>query len=263
MQKFIKCQSLKNDFVLLDWLTKNSGSVSKTISSKNWPKTVRQMCDRYLGIGADGVLILFANNKKQLEIKIFNADGSDGGRCLNGLRCVAYYLQSPGILQMGGYSTKFAYDGKDVITQVGGFDYQRMVEIAIDAEPLIGNKVEVGNPHFVIFDSCSREWLSKNSKKIAKAAKFANGANIEFVSFNQAKKAYDVLVHERGAGFTMACGTGGVAIMGTLYKLGKIKIGEKILLNMPGGILTSYINKNGEVVQQAPAEITFTGEWPR
>jgi diaminopimelate epimerase len=270
MQKFIKCQSLQNDFVLLDWLTKNPSAINKTFKSKNWSKTVSKMCDRHLGIGADGVLIVYQNANKQLETKIFNADGSDGERCLNGLRCAAMYMlsvgagfprPSPNTISMGGHLTKFEYKNKDIITYVGGFNYQGIVEIKIDGKAIVGSKVDVGNPHFVVFDQCSEEWLGKHAKAIAKAAKFSKGVNIEFVNFNKNKKCYDILVHERGAGFTKACGTAGVAIMGTLYTLGKIKAKQQILLNMPGGILKTYITPAGEVVQQAPAELVFSGEW--
>lgn len=267
MQKFVKCHSLQNDFVLLDWLEKSPRQVEQITNHKSWVTTVKSMCHRYLGIGADGVLILFKNQNQQLTAKIYNSDGSDGTRCLNGLRCLAHYLNiyynslSQKQIFMGGHLTKFAAKGKEIVTHVGGFDCQEEVKLNIGGKHFIGNKIDVGNPHLVIFAKHNPLWLTQHAKAIASAAKFPNGANIEMVIFDRAKKTYEILVYERGVGLTMACGTGGVAVLAALFKQGKIKAGENILLKMPGGLLKTKVSAKGEVTQQAAAQIVFAGVW--
>ena len=128
---FFKYQSLGNDFILLDWLDE-----SKYDFDANWSKLVQCLCDRHYGIGADGVLII-RKNGSELESLIFNADGSYGDKCLNGLRCVAHYLviqknYPPKLEIFMGNKLMQCEVGTKVTINVGQANYQKQQQIQFD-----------------------------------------------------------------------------------------------------------------------------------
>ena len=133
MIKLYKYESLGNDFVLLDWFDR-----SESINS-DW---IRQRCDRQDGIGADGVLIL--RNKNQPQVQMFNADGTDGQSCFNGVRCAAYHL-----VNQRNFPKNFTLEMLRLIDcevvdnlvtiNVGKADYKKLHQIKIANKTLSGH----------------------------------------------------------------------------------------------------------------------------
>ncbi|MGD9153303.1 MAG: diaminopimelate epimerase [Gammaproteobacteria bacterium] len=245
--KFYRYQSLGNDFILLDWL--------ECEDSIN-PDWIRQNCDRRNGAGADGILVL--QNKNHPRVRIFNADGSDGQSCFNGVRCAAYHLVSqrnfPQTFKLKMQRLINCEVIKNLITiNVGKVSYKKPHQILIANKILSGHIVDVGNPHFVILEKIDLSWLQKYGHAIENHQDFPGRTNVEFVWRNA--NNYYALVYERGCGITKACGTGAAAIVQTLFHQNEITCNQKISIQMPGGVLQTYLDDNESVIQVAQAEI--------
>lgn len=243
--KFFKYQSLGNDFILLDWMECDAQAINP-----NW---IKENCDRQNGIGADGMLIL---KNKTPEILMFNSDGTDGQKCLNGLRCAAHYLVAqkkfPQKFMITMQNPMHCEVCENLVTiNIGKADYQKPHEIRVGGKILRGHIVDVGNPHFVVLKKIDLAWLQKYGRKIANHADFPARTNVEFVWGD--KNNYNALVYERGCGITKACGTGAAAIMKTLHQQNKIVPTQKIFIQMPGGTLQSYLDNDESITQIAPA----------
>ena len=256
--EFLKYQSLGNDFVLLDYL-----SQPKPEFDPNWFQLVQQLCDRHFGIGADGVLLISLNSQDQLEANIFNADGSNGDKCLNGLRCVADYLVKhknyPESLDIFMGDKLMACEVDDQVTiNVGTANYVREQKLAIADKNFIGHVIDVANPHLVIFEEIECEWLQQYGAEMEQHPDFPDQTNVEFVW--PTKDSYQVLIYERGVGMTLACGTGAAAVMQALLHLNEIKSSDTVNIQMPGGIIKSHI-ENNEIIQIAPANLVFSGTY--
>jgi diaminopimelate epimerase len=242
--KFCKYQSLGNSFVLLDWIERRD-SVS--------PGWIKQTCNQQK---VDGVLIL--QNQDYPQVQMFNADGSDGQSCFNGVRCAAYHLASK-----RNFPQKFKLKMQRLIDceviknsitiNVGKVNYKKPHQIQVANKILRGHIVDVDNPHFVILEKIDLNWLQKYGHKIENHKDFPNRTNVEFVWKDGT--SYHALVHERGCGITKACGTGAAAIVQTLFHQNKITCNQKISIQMPGGVLQTYLDGDESIIQIAQAEM--------
>ncbi|MCK4870371.1 MAG: diaminopimelate epimerase [Gammaproteobacteria bacterium] len=255
--KFIKAQSLGNDFIIFDMLTVEAIELDNVLMAPAWTGFVRDICRRDNSGGADGVLVI-RHNQEQIEVAMFNPDGSYAEKCLNGLRCVAWYLHginyfSDGInLLMGGDFVYAEVNENEIILRLQNAKFFGEQEVVLNGESIKGYVVDVGNPHFVILNNYSQDWIRSFSEEIATHELFPRQTNVEFVSGSS--DVFDIAVYERGAGFTLACGSGAAATMLVLLQLKKIREKEVVTLRMPGGELRSWI-ENGVVTQCAGAEI--------
>jgi diaminopimelate epimerase len=236
---FIKYQSLGNDFIIISGPSFSGEQAAR-------------LCDRHYGIGADGILFLNGHS-----VEVINSDGSKGGLCLNGLRCVAHYLaggsSSTVALSMAGRDFKCIVNKNSVTSYVG-----KVLSIQeVHAAGFAGYYTDIGNPHFIVFEEISSEKLEIVGSKLQHDPAFPAGINVEFVW--QTQDGYKTLVYERGCGQTLACSSGASAIMQTLQQIKKITLEEIIKLEMSGGTLTSWIDAHGIVVQQADASPVFSG----
>lgn len=280
LKHFIKYQSLGNDFVVYDWYKKPLVFVQNTLKDAGWSQFVCDICDRYFGVGADGVLIIKSAAESSFpEMLIFNADGSQAQMCLNGLRCVAHYLfthhgvQKSFKIKIGQQvvdclvvESKNKKDSLEVVTSVPGAVYGEKTEIQITAGRFEGHVVSVGNPHFVILQKVEQHWLADHGKELECHAYFPQRTNVEFVWEDAetalpsgVSKAYRLMVYERGVGITLACGSGATATLWALYTLGMVKQGEQVLLTMPGGPLIGSVDQNNNIVLHASAVMVMTG----
>lgn len=242
--KYYKYESLGNDFILLDWL-EHRGSIN--------PDWIKQTCDQQK---VDGILIL--QYKNQPEVQIFNVDGTDGQSCFNGIRCAAYHL-----VKQRNFPKEFELKMQRLINcevldnlvtiNVGKVNYKKSHQIQIANKILRGHIVDVGNPHFVVLEKVNLNWLQKYGHEIEHHKDFPNRTNVEFVWGDE--NHYHVLVHERGCGITQACGTGAAAVAQTLYHQNKITCNQKISIQMPGGILQTYLDDNESIIQIAQAKM--------
>ncbi len=282
---FTKLQGAGNDFIL----------VETSDMHHDWSQMAVAMCDRHLGVGADGLLLLRPSDIADFRMSIFNADGSESNACGNGLRCLARYVLEKGLISAGthqmlaetisgmrkielhkiggevaniqvgmGAPKLEAKDIPVVLEQAEGeiVDIKSMLgySITVEDRELLLNLVSIGNPHAVYFwhHPVSDFLLSQLGPKVEQLAIFPNGVNFE-VARVISRQQIEARVWEKGVGETLACGSGACAITVAAQLYGYID--NKVNIKLPGGILSVEWDGVGEVLLSGPAEIVFTGEW--
>jgi diaminopimelate epimerase len=243
--RFTKMQGCGNDFVVVD------GAADLTAAR------VRELCDRRLGIGADGVLVIGAKRDRCWPVTIHNADGSLGESCGNGARCLARYLLD----RHGGDALELSFAGGDVKARrdrtgiaIEFASPHSPQPIAVDG--MRGYRVRLGNPHVVLFvpDPSTADLPSL----AAAARKAAGEANVEIARV-LAPDLIVLRVDERGVGETLACGTGACATVAAAAS--DQRMAERVTVRVPGGDL--FVRAGPRVFELAgPAEYVFEGSTP-
>lgn len=273
MFDFFKYQSLGNDFIVLDFLNKTNAYIDVFLNPQKWPALAKKLCDRHFGIGADGILIIRYREKREIEALLYNADGSSGFFCLNGLRCIAHYL----VTQRNQAASLSMIMNKKAITaqakKIGQVvnvslslpkpHYQGMQVLTIHRKKITGHIIDAGNPHFVIFDEIDPSWLAQYGHKIESNPFFPQKTNVEFIwpDTTSSTPTYHLLVFERGCGMTLACGSGAAAAMTALAEQGEIKPGKTVTFKMQGGDLGSFIDAEETLHQEALTQFIFKGNY--
>jgi diaminopimelate epimerase len=284
---FIKMQGAGNDFVML----------KPEIVDLEWSQLAQSMCNRRFGIGADGLILALPSKIADLRMRIFNPDGSEAETCGNGLRCLGKYavinkLVNPGARQIsietipGVRKIKLGYNRSEISQiQVGigvprfsvrdiplrvesgkskKFDMNPILDypLIVDDTSLSLSFVSMGNPHAVHFiaNEISEFPLSELGPQVENHPLFPKRINFEIARVMNRQKI-EVRVWERGAGETLACGTGAcaVAVAAHLHDY----IDDKVDIILPGGTLNIEWDGRGEVLMSGPAEVVFRGEWPQ
>ncbi len=273
LKNFIKYQSLGNDFILFDWYKKPSSYLHNELGADAWTSTIASLCNRRYGVGADGVLIITTCPEQGApELLIFNADGSPGDSCLNGLRCVAQYLfvhhhfPEHFTIKMGAMMVECAVrnGGADIITRLCA--PQCAGQKSLDS--ITGHVVTVGNPHFIIMAQQTLSWLEQHGPLLESASVFPNRTNVECAWPSPTQPllpdvtvSYNMIVYERGCGITLACGSGAAALTGLLHSLGRITYDQKVEICMPGGLVVTWLDAEGYVNVQASAQLVYKGSF--
>lgn len=272
---FVKMHGLGNDFVFVD--VRETPLPDPEGFSKKFG-------DRRFGIGADQILLVGAPTEKgaDLRMDIYNQDGSRVEMCGNGIRCFAKYVADrailkkdvlevetlagiirPRILKDGRIEVDMGeprLEGEQIPVKLSGRVVAR--EVAVGGETRKMTCVSMGNPHAVFFvDDVSKIDLEKVGPKIETDPLFPRKTNVEFVQVQG--DALLTRVWERGAGITLACGTGAcaVAVAAALEK----RAGRKSTVRLPGGDLSiEWRESDNRVYMTGPAEEVYRGEveWP-
>ena len=282
---FTKMQGAGNDFIIVE-----AGDIDQ-----NWPQMALAMCDRHFGIGADGLLLLLPSDKADFRMRIFNPDGSEAEACGNGLRCLAKYaldnkIANPRAHQIlietaagirmvkigkaEGKVTKIQvsmgapkFSAKDIPAAIkpikgNSVDIKPILDypVTIEGKELLLDFVSMGNPHAVYFGQypVSNFPLSRLGPRVEQHKIFPNRVNFEVACIIN-RQQIEARVWERGAGETLACGTGACAIAVAARLHGYID--NKVDIKLPGGILNIEWDGTGEVFLSGPAEVVFTGKW--
>ncbi len=257
-----------NDFV---FLTRDN------FTSAVSPKLARRLLDRHFGIGGDQLLILDARNKKKPSLLIYNSDGSQAEMCGNGVRAVAFYLN-----RFKGFKNNFVLTTKAGPIGIGYNDGKIEVDMGmpiLDGEriptqakgpvtnfPLKVNRevfkiysASMGNPHCVIYVNDVDKYPVKTvGSLIEKHPFFPKRVNVEFVQV-LSRGHVKARVWERGAGETLACGTGACAIGVLSSWVGKT--GRNVKVDLPGGRLGVRWGDDQHVYLTGPAEVSFQGQF--
>jgi diaminopimelate epimerase len=263
---FDKYEGTGNDFIVLD--------------AARWPESnlsvegVRALCDRHTGIGGDGVLWVAPNlSTREARLIIRNADGSRPEMCGNGVRCVVAWLADRGMLKPGESVTVQSDAGPRRSTLLGGNGTTWHVEVDMGtahvapaeeaqagvAPPFDVYPVDVGNPHGVVFDAVPDTMAALRA--VSKLPVFPHGVNVEFVT--REGEGFRVRVHERGVGWTRACGTGACAVAAAAVRKGLAPPGIPIAITLDGGTLTVVVEPHSARVRMTgPARRVFSGELP-
>ena len=264
---FWKMHGLGNDFIVLD--SRRTGYVPQ-------PAVAARLCHRRFGIGADQVLILLRSKKADYRMVILNADGGEVEMCGNGIRALALFLRRRRISRKSRFRIETLAGiivpeviGKQVRVDMGEpiFEPSR-IPVALPEAPLNRplevdcnrfqvTAVSMGNPHCVIpVDQVDQVPLDQLGPKIEHHPWFPRRANVEFVQVLN-RRHLKVRVWERGAGATLACGTGACASLVALVKLGLAE--RKATVSLPGGDLQIEWAKSNRVLMTGPAEMVFQG----
>jgi len=275
--KFTKMHGAGNDYVYVNGFEEQP---------EDPEGLARRVSDRHFGIGSDGLILILPSERADLRMRIFNADGSEAQMCGNGVRCVAKYAWDHGLVRHreltvetgAGILTLQLFPGADEriervrvnmgaprltradLPMTGAADRRAVdVELAVNGEVFRATCVSMGNPHCVIYvDDVEHFPVADVGPLIEHHAWFPERINVHFVQVLSATEVRQ-RTWERGAGETLACGTGAAAVCVSGVLTGR---GDRsLLVHLPGGELRMEWAADGDVYMTGPATEVFSGEW--
>ncbi|HCU25185.1 MAG TPA: diaminopimelate epimerase [Deltaproteobacteria bacterium] len=261
-------QGLGNDFIVVNCLEENCPELAARAA---------QLCDRRFGIGCDQLLVIRPSERADFKMEIFNNDGSQVEMCGNGIRCVAQYLAKHGATTKSELAIETLagiirprllgdrvevdmgepiLDGKKIPTTLEG----KIVDnpLTVDGRHLRITCVSMGNPHCVIFvEDTAQAAVTALGPILEKHPMFPKRVNVEFAQVLSPSEIA-LRVWERGAGETLACGTGASATLVAAVITGKAQ--REAVLHLKGGDLQiRWSEKNNRVYMTGPGEEVFSG----
>lgn len=273
--KFTKMQGLGNDYIYVNCMEYNIPEPSKV---------AKMVSDRHFGIGSDGLVLILPSNVSDFKMRMFNSDGSEAEMCGNAIRCVGKFVYDNALtnktiitietlagiktLEMSAKAGKIdsvkvdmgepILTPKDipVLSEKNIFLAQ---EVKTDVGTFTATCVSMGNPHAVIYvDDVDSLELEKIGSKIENHALFPRKINAEFVKIID-RNTLQMRVWERGAGETLACGTGACAVLvaSVLNNVSDRKATVKLL---GGDLFIEWSEKDNHVYMTGPAVKVFEGE---
>jgi len=279
--RFVKMHGLGNDFVLVDRLKADGAEPA-------WPDLARAMCHRRLGIGADGLLLVLPSRVGDVRMRMFNPDGSEAEHCGNGIRCLARYareqhglggeeLRVETLAGLNRIGFEHGPDGTPLMRVDMGparlrgleipttLDLERVIDqpLEVEGERLAISAVSMGNPHAIAFlpdeAAVARFPLERLGPQVEHHPLFPARTNFEVAAVLDPHRVR-MRVWERGAGITLACGTGACATAVAAMVKGLAR--SPVTVHLPGGDLRIEWSGTGSVFMTGPATYVFTGEWP-
>jgi diaminopimelate epimerase len=275
--KFTKMHGAGNDYVYVDGFTErvdDPAGLAQAVS------------DRHFGVGGDGLILILPSAVADVRMRIFNADGSEAEMCGNGLRCVAKYAYDHGLVDRleltietgagllavamvtnaaGRVERVRVNMGRPRLTRaeipMSGPPEQRVIdqELTVLDRTLRINCVSMGNPHCVVFvDDVANFPVATYGPAIEHHPLFPRRTNVEFVQVLNPGEVRQ-RTWERGAGETLACGTGAAAV--TVAGLLTGRTGHRLLNHLAGGDLEMAWDGTGEVIMTGPAVEVFSGDF--
>lgn len=275
--RFTKMHGLGNDYVYVNCLKEKI---------ENPPAAARFVSDRHFGIGSDGLIMINPSEKADFEMEMYNADGSRGEMCGNGIRCVAKYVYDYGLTDktsisvetLGGikYLELTVKDGKTELVKVdmgrpeleagkipvmteNPLDHVIDAPIVVDGAEYRMTGVSMGNPHAVVYvEDVKGLEIEKIGPKFENHERFPQRINTEFVRVIN-RSTVEMRVWERGSGETLACGTGAcaVAVSCILNGLTDRQVTVKLL---GGDLKIEWDKETDKVYMTGPAAVVFDGE---
>jgi diaminopimelate epimerase len=262
VRRFAKVHGLGNDFVLIESL---DGALITSEQARRW-------CDRHRGIGADGVLSILPPRTPGAAIRmhLYNADGSVAEMCGNGLRCVVRYALERGLA--GGGADRHLVVDTDAGLREGWWLHGGAVRVTlgsavvregsrtveVEGGRFTGAVVSMGNPHFVVQARDAGEDLTALAARFGPPLEraFVGRSNVEL--FKRTQEGIELVVFERGAGLTQACGTGAGATVAAARLWGLIPPGP-IAVRLPGGVLQVEAEAGAPASIEGEAVVVFDG----
>lgn len=258
---FTKMHGAGNDYVLLNCMD---------VFPADPAELSRKISNRHFGVGSDGLICICPSERADFYMRMFNADGSEGAMCGNGIRCSAKYVFEKGLTDRPHISFEtpaglreaelHIKNGEvhEISVDMGTAKIGEVVDISVKGKVCTGVVVQVGNPHLVISVSeIETEDVQGVGETLQRCATFPDGINIEFVKV-MCKGEIKVRVWERGSGETLACGTGACAAAAVMAAMGRTD--GQVTVCMPGGNLSvSCRERDRHLILQGPAETVFEG----
>jgi diaminopimelate epimerase len=272
---FVKGHGLGNDYIVLD-----EADVAGPLSTA----AIVRLCDRNWGVGSDGILLRVPTARADFGLRIFNPDGSEAEKSGNGLRIFAKYLWDHGHAATGAFTVEtkgglvgcrcHVADGRvgAVTVEMGHATFRApaipmhgpdrdVVGVPLqlaDGTALTVTAVSVGNPHCVTFvDRLDEAGARRLGPLIETHPAFPNRTNVQFARV-RARDALDILIWERGAGYTLAsgsssCGAATAAVRNGLCDPGRVTV------RMPGGELAVDVRPDWSLSLEGPVEEVYAG----
>ena len=277
--RFTKMHGAGNDYVFID---------SRGLS-EDWPSLAVAMSDRHTGIGSDGIILALPSERADLRMRMFNADGSEGEMCGNGIRCLVDFARrrdffsegsSPVVVETAAGDRRVTpitengrmvgavvamgepiFEAGRVPVDIPGLEKVVDYPISVDDHTFCISCVSMGNPHAVAFieEPVDEFPLHVIGPQVETMSIFPERVNFEIVNVEGVSNV-SARVWERGSGLTMACGTGACAVAA----IGRAKglTADSVTVSLPGGDLVIRWPGHGGVVMEGPIEEVFEGDWP-
>ncbi|MCX6368811.1 MAG: diaminopimelate epimerase [Armatimonadetes bacterium] len=274
--RFVKMQGIGNDFPVFDHLQPGAPTIDQIQDA------AMQLCDRRFGIGGDGTISVLPSEKADFAMRMFNPDGSEAEMCGNGIRCFAKYAFDSGLTAKTEISVEtlagimmldlMVEDSK--VTQVRVDMGEPRLERAqlpmegpsgpvlhealkLDGEVLYITGVSMGNPHIVFFpEQATDELILRVGPKLETHPAFPKRTNVHAAQL-VGRDELVMKIWERGAGPTLACGTGACAV-GVAAHLNGLT-GRDVLVHLPGGDLRIQWGINNHVYMTGSAAFVYEG----
>ncbi len=276
--RFTKMHGAGNDYVYIDGFKEQITHPAQLAIA---------VSDRHFGIGSDGLILILPSDKADLRMQMFNADGSEAEMCGNGIRCVSKYAWDHGLVDRleirietaaGLMPVQMFCDGNNQVVKVRvnmGQPRLRRGDLPMTGDPnaealeitlQAGSQtfkawcLSMGNPHCVIFvDDCENFPVTEIGPLIENHPLFPQRTNVEFVSIISDCELRQ-RTWERGAGETLACGTGASAVTVAAALSGRT--GRKITNRLSGGLLELEWAEDNCIYLTGPAAEVFSGNYP-
>ncbi len=242
----------------------------------------RAVSDRHTGVGADGLILIAPSEEADFRMIMFNADGSEGEMCGNGIRCIGKYVYDHGLTKKKEIAVETPGGRVELVLHARNGEVR---EVTVDmgaprpipksfhvradgvrrflrerADGTEGFVVSMGNPHFVVpVDSAERAPVAERGPVLEKHPDFPSRVNVEFVEIVGPGHARQ-RTWERGSGETLACGSGACAVAAALAEHGLT--GRRLRVDLRGGTLGIEVAPDGRLLMTGPAVEIFSGEWP-
>jgi diaminopimelate epimerase len=271
--RFTKMHGIGNDYVYVDCF-------SQTVANPS--ELARRISPRHTGIGADGLILICPSTVAHARMEMYNADGSRGEMCGNGIRCVGKYVYDHGLARSEALQIETDVGVKRLHLRT---NHGRVSAVTVDmGEPILDGPripvaaeeqvvdapltvdgtmyhvtcVSMGNPHCVVFvPEVAGLPLAELGPRFAHHPFFPKGINTEFIEVLD-ERTLRMRVWERGSGETAACGTGACAAVVAAALNGKT--GRRVTVRLNGGDLAIEWQSDNHVLMSGPAEEVFTGE---
>jgi len=263
--EFQKYHGTGNDFIMVSFIPSNPESLAKKI------------CDRHFGIGADGLIYPSESSIADIKFNYYNSDGSIAPMCGNGMRCFVQYLIDNNKINLKQFSVEtlagiihveynlvtklikinlgkpeFNLETPNVISPIHEFKEQSVIIL----ESIIKfYTINMGTLHTVIYITPEMD-IKKVGPELSKNTFFPKHTNVNFVEVID-KSTQKVTTFERGAGWTLSCGTGTAASAVVSRKLGLVN--SVVQSIVPGGLLNVYVND--QIILEGPAKKIATGDY--
>ena len=273
--KFTKMHGIGNDYVYVNCF-------EETVDCPQ--EAAKFVSDRHFGIGSDGLILIKPSEKADFEMEMYNADGSRGNMCGNGIRCVAKYVYEHGLTTKtqirvdtlsGVKELNLTIENEKVAlvrVNMGKPEFTaKKIPVISEKEQVIRQPIQVagntyemtcvsmGNPHCVVFiDDMDCLDMEKTGPAFENHSCFPDRVNTEFVKIID-NHTLEMRVWERGSGETLACGTGACAVAAASIKNGFTN--DTVTVRLRGGELQiEWDQESGDIYMTGPAEEVFEGE---
>lgn len=262
---FLKMHGLGNDFVIFKREDLPQGDLPSA-------QAVQKLCDRHRGIGCDQLIVIQDSNDADIQMHIYNPDGSRPEACGNATRCVAALLyadigktkdikiKTDGGILIASRQSEQTYSVNMARPNIFNINGLSDVRAQFNLSQALG--VNIGNPHCVFFTDYSPndETLAKMGRAVETHSAFPQGTNVEFVTL-QKDGSLRMRVWERGAGVTQACGSGACAAAAVAIHKNMFCYGQDIAVLLDGGsLILNWPADDAGIVMTGPAAHVFEGQ---